>query len=196
MAIFPSEFDSSNLRLGSRRQFGSNPDDFAVEVLYNEAPLQVETPWLRCVFGQSKYQTNKGRPQYSLSFDMAKDSEVADLHEFVKDFEKLIRDHLEGGMDVQKPFYSCIRPPKDSKFNPTLRLKLKTRRANFDCEWEGSEEPWPTNEERVKHGDRCRLVMQLMPIWSAGDRVGISFKVVRIQKEERSGFRRRQAVVS
>ncbi len=189
--LYPSEFDTSRLRLGTRRSFGKGDDDWSMDLYYDDLPLQLETPWMSNVFGLSKYEQPNGRVAYSMSFELSLDSEVADFHRFLCDFEDWFQVQLKE-MGVKLPYYSSIRPAKNPKYNPTLRLKLKTRHDNFDCQmWENksSVARWPIGEERVRHGEKCRLIIQLMPIWCAGGRVGTSWKLVGLQKQAESQFR-------
>lgn len=189
-AIFPDEFNSADLRLGSRRQFGRNPDDWSLDLYYNDLPLQVQTPWLRNVFGLSQYQQPNGRVAYSMSFDLGDDSQVAEFHRFLVEFEEWFKGQLRE-MGIDRPFYSSIRPAKNPKYHPTLRLKMKTRNDTYDCVYLEGRKPvgWQIGDEKVHHGDKARLVIQLMPIWSAGGRVGISWKVASCQKEAAMAFR-------
>lgn len=195
--IFPAEFDTACLRLGTRRLFHGRQDDWSMELFYNDLPLRIETPWMANVFGQSAYEQQNGRgtKAYSLSFALADDSEVADFHKFLFEFESWFQTQLQA-MGIKKPFYSSIRPAKDPKYAPTLRCKLKTKFGRFDCKlYIGEEEKkWAIAsgtepEVEVNHGDRCRAIIQLQPIWCAGGRVGISWKAVSIQKDSVAAFR-------
>lgn len=193
--LYPDEFDTKRLRLGSKRSFGKGPDDWSMDLFYDDLPLQIQTPWMTNVFGLSKYdQPHSGRTAYSMSFELSQDSEVADFHRFLRDFEDWFKAQL-GEMGITLPFFSSIRPSKNSQYNPTLRVKLKTKFENFDVAvWENRlRVKWPIGEERVRHGEKSRLILQLMPIWSAGGRVGTSWKLVGLQKQGNTAFRQPEA---
>lgn len=187
----PHELDTDKLTLGTKRAFGGRPDDWSLEVFYNDLPLRIETPWLRNVFGLSEYHQPNGRVAYSMSFDMAKDSEAADFHKFLVDFEKWVERQLRGmGLGEGKTFFSVIRPAKNPRYNPTLRLKMKSSGDYYDCVYlEGKQRDlWPVGEEMVHHGQRVRLVIQLLPLWSAGGRFGMSWKIASCQVEAQAQF--------
>ncbi len=189
--LYPGEFDTQRLRLGSKRSFGGRADDWSMDLFYDDLPLQIQTPWMTNVFGLSKYdQPHSGRTAYSMSFELSKDSEVADFHRFLADFEGWFQTQLKE-MGIVLPFFSSIRQPKNPQYNPTLRVKLKTKFENFDVAvWENRlRVKWPIGEERVRHGEKARLILQLMPIWCAGGRVGTSWKLTGLQKQAHSNFR-------
>lgn len=189
--LYPSEFDTSRLRLGTKRSFGKSSNDWCMDLFYDDLPLQLQTPWMKNVFGLSDYKQPNGRVAYSLSFELSQDSEVADFHKFLLEFEEWFQEQLASlGCDL--PFFSSIRQPNNPVYSPTLRVKLKTKHYNYDCKYfEGhvASQRWPIGEKRVKHGDLCHCIIQLMPVWCAGNRVGTSWKLVGLQKQAQTAFR-------
>ncbi len=189
--LYPSEFDTSHLRLGSKRHFGRSQDDWCMDLFYNDLPLQLQSPWMKNVWGIKQYSQPNGRAAYSASFELSQDSEVQDFQKFLEDFEGWFKQQLvDFGCNI--PFFSSIRQSKNPRYDPTLRVKLKTKHQDFDCNYLENRviQRWPLSEAgRVQHGDMCRCIVQLMPIWCAGGRVGISWKLVCLQKQAQSTFR-------
>ena len=189
--LFPSEFDPNLLELGERTAHNER-GDWSAELTYDDCPVQIQTPWLRCVFGTSSYTNSNKRVSYSLSFELSKEpAEVEEFHAFLRQLDEWFQKKF-GEMKLEGDYFSSIRPSSKPHLAPTLRTKLKTKGGNFDLMYmDGNNAtPWPVGDERVQHGDKCRSILQLMPVWSAAGRIGTSWKVVTIQKMSPPTFRK------
>lgn len=192
-ALFPDEFDYNVLNLGNRIRHNDN-DDWSADLLYDGIPLQIQTPYMHNVFGLSSYTNSNNKTSYSLSFEMRTDvQELADFKEFIGNLEQWIKEKLEKTDDVKDcEFFSSIRPSKKSHLPDTFRVKLKVRKDKFDVKYFKNRlnEPWKIDDKtKIQHRDRVRLVLELMPIWCAGKRYGISWKAVTIQIVKPPDFR-------
>jgi len=188
--IFPNELDTTKLRLGDR-VVHNDSGDWSADLTYDDLPLHLQTPWLRNVFGTSCYINSNQKASFSLSFELRDaDPTIKGFKKFLNDLDTWMKKQFEE-VGIQGQYFSSIRPPKKQDLPSTLRLKLKTRKQNFDCQlYEGKNlVTWPTNSKKIEHGDKCRMVIELLPVWSANKRVGISWKIVTIQKVEKPTFR-------
>lgn len=190
-AIFPSEFDPSLLSVGSKRKFGSK-DDWSMEVFYDGLPLQLQTPWMRNVFGLTSYTNQGGRTSYSLSWELEKQGDVMEFTKFLLELDNWFKKFLEEE-GVSLPYHSSVRPCNkfdetgQPRYNDTFRVKLKQKFDNFACTLMDNNlvvARWPVQDEsRIQRSDVCRMIIELLPVWCAGGRVGTTWKVATIQKQ-------------
>lgn len=197
-ALFPSEFDTTLLTLGVKKRFGPS-DDWSMELLYDGLPLQLQTPWMRNVFGITRYVNPGGRDSYSLSWELEPTGDVGEFASFLGDLDTWFEEYVkkEG---IKENYHSSVRPCNKyddegkPRFNPTFRVKLKQRYDNFACTFLESRvaKRWPVTDcERVQRGDMCRMIIELLPVWCAGGKVGTTWKAVTLQKQrETISFRR------
>lgn len=191
-ALFPNEIDSTLLRL-SEPQVHNDRGDWSADLTYDDLPLQIQTPWLKNVFGVSQYTNSNDRVSYSLSFELReREPEIAAFREFLDKLDNWFKEQFKKE-DIKGEYFSSIRPSKKPQYPDTLRTKLKVRRGAFECDLmeNNIRVQFGTDnaKDKIKHGDRCRMVLQLMPVWSAGGKVGISWKVTSIQKQVNANFR-------
>ena len=197
-ALFPDELDTTLLTFGVKKRFGQR-DDWSMELLYDGLPLQLQTPWMRNVFGINRYVNPGGRDSYSVSWEMEQSGDVGEFSTFLQELDTWFQGHLKE-TGIEDPYHSSVRPCNKfdeegkPRFNPTFRVKLKQRYDNFACTFLESRvaKRWPVTDcERVQRGDMCRMIIELLPIWCAGGNVGTTWKAVTLQKQRSStGFRR------
>lgn len=181
--LFPNEFNAELLKVGDKVIHNSR-GDWSAQLTYDDLPLHLQTPWLRNVFGESSYTNSNNKTSYSLSFELRDDEPSASqFKSFLQDLDTWMKENFKEKL-IGGEYFSSIRPSKREDLPDTLRVKLKTRRGTFDCRYfEGrAATRWDINSNKIQHGDRCRMVLELLPIWSANKRVGISWKAVTIQK--------------
>jgi len=191
-AFLPNEIDTTLLNL-AEPEVHNERGDWSAALTYDDLPLQIQTPFLTNVFGLSEYKNSNGRVNYSLSWELREsDPDVNAFKSFLMGLDEWFQDTFK----VEKitgEYFSSIRPSKKPQYPDTLRTKLKIRRDAFDCDFMENNiriQFGPENaHNKIKRGDKCRLVIQLMPVWSAGGRVGISWKVTSLQKQVNARFR-------
>ena len=197
MALFPAEVDTDQFTVGSKRVFGG-PDDWSMPIFYDGLPMQLQTPWLRNVFGMNSYTNPGGKTSYSLSFQLSDTGDDAQFTAFLTGLD----DHFKDLVPVEANYHSSVRPctkldeSGHPKYPPTFRVKLKAKFDKFDCDLMQNQESkkWTINEAMngkggINHGDQCRLILELLPVWSAGGRWGTSWKALSIQVLKKEGFR-------
>ena len=192
-ALFPSELNTKLLKLGNKRNFGGGKDDWSIELFYDGLPLQLQTPWMRNVFGLSCYQNSNGRTNYSLSWELEPNGDVQEFATFLDGLDVWFKEQFKE-MGVTLPYFSSVRPCNKfhddgrPRFNPTFRVKLKQRFENFDCTLMDNTivaSRWAVRDtDRIQRGDMCRLIIELLPVWSAGGKIGTTWKVVTLQKQQ------------
>jgi hypothetical protein len=190
-AIYPDEFNSDLLQLGERMRHNDR-DDWSADLIYDGIPLQIQTPYMHNVFGLSSYTNSNNKTSYSLSFELRNDApQIKEFRNFIEKFETWLKGQFEI-VDIKGEFFSSIRPSKREDLPDTFRVKLKVRKDRFDvkCFRNRINEKWIiTDKTVVQHRDRARLVLELMPVWSAGGKVGVSWKAVTIQIVKPPDFR-------
>ena len=194
MAKFPQEINTDLLNLESPMVHNAK-GDWSAKLTYNDLPLQIQTPWLTNVFGLSEYRNSNVRVNYSLSFELREDEpDIKEFKGFLRDLDVWFEKKFEEE-NIKGLYFSSIRPSKKpNQYPDTLRTKLKTRGDRFDCDFMENNQlaifTTTNGKDKISHKDRCRMVLQLMPVWSASGRVGISWKVTSIQKQVNCQFRK------
>lgn len=191
-AFFPNEIDSTLLCL-AEPQVHNDKGDWSAMLTYDDLPLQIQTPWLVNVFGVSEYRNSNSKISYSMSFELrTNDPSCVAFRKFLEKLDNWFIEQFKKEK-IKGNYFSSIRPSKKPQYPDTLRTKLKVRKWSFDCDYMENNvrvQFTPENgRDKIKQGDRCRLVLQLMPVWSAGGRVGISWKVTSLQKQVNAEFR-------
>jgi len=190
--FFPNEVNFDDLVLG-RPQIHNARGDWSASLTYkNDMPLRFQTPWMSNVFGLSKYPNSNQKTAYSLSFELRRsDQDIDAFYKFLTDLDDAMKEKFKKA-DIDGEYLSCIRPTKREPLPDTLRLKLKTKSGEFDLKFKENEKivPWKIDgPELVEKRDICRMVLELMPVWHANNKTGISLKVVTLQKKSNPDFR-------
>ena len=177
-----------------------NENDVCIPLQYDQGPLRIQTPWMKNVFGIQSY-SNPGSTttKYSISLNLKP------VNDEVKAFDNAIR-NLESEIQASdlgfksSEFFSSIRAGKPG-FPDHIRIKIPANKDTLKMKlFIGTEDkrqdeedtkplhkrkinpvPLTTAKEFIKHGKVMRLVIELNPIWSAGGKYGISWKVIRVQ---------------
>ena len=174
LALLPKETKVKSIKIGTRKE---RKGGYSINVQYKENNLRIQTPYLTNVFGTQTY-SNPGtdNKSYSLSWRLGENEE--EFSEFMINVDKHIRKLCGAIEDIE--YFSPIRPSKNNKYAPTLRTKIREYRGKFDCKFVNEEE----EEEGVymEHGQSARLILDLMPIWKAGSRIGSSWRIVAMEK--------------
>jgi len=185
-AHFPSEVRLDHLKFGVQKMFRA-PHDWNMPVTYNGMPLQIQTPIMRNVFGLREYTNAGGRSAYSMSLALDANGDVGEFRAFLEHFDAVMTQKLQA-----TNYYSSIRPStKPDRYAPTLRVKVKERNGYFQCDFLEGHVPVASKVSAVhmRKNARCRLCLELMPVWSAGSRIGTSWKVVSCQTVVSPAFR-------
>lgn len=188
--LFPSEFDANLLELGERKVHNDN-GDWSAKLSYDDMPVQIQTPWLKNLFGVSCYNAHSNqRKSYSMSFELSDDPDIVSFKEFLLQLDVWFKEKFTE-IELKGEYFSSVRPPNKSHLPPLLRTKLKVKGQNFDLMYLDSAfaKKWPVDSEFIQHGDKCRCILELLPVWSAGGRVGTSWKIVTLQKMAPPTFR-------
>lgn len=189
--MLPSTVDLSKLFVCNPKTH--NPQGhFSRTFLYKNLPLPIESPWMKNVFGINSYKNSNTKNNYSMSFSLdCSDPEIKAFREFIENLEQKIYEALQSDLPQEAEWFSTIRPSKKSEFPDTLRLKIKTKRKIFDIVYSENEKTMEVPESDtsfVKHGDTCRFIMELNPLWCINNKVGITWKLVRLQKKVSAPF--------
>lgn len=164
-----------------------------VPVNYNGLVVRMDTPSLRAPFGVKRFASNNGREEASinLSFD---DSELSQkMLSVVKNIEqKLVQTAVEKASSwfpdwkdtseakIRSAFRSSLRPPRDPKFSPLWRLKLKNNARPTDFYYNGER----TSMEEVVPFSKITSVVELRGVWVLADSFGTSWTVLNCRIDE------------
>lgn len=190
--LFPSEVDTSLLELGEKKYHSDT--DWSAFLTYDGEQLHLQTPLLKNVFGISEYKNSNTKINYSVSFELDEGTkEVKDFKSFLVSLDKWFIEQFRAA-GITGNYYSSLRPSKKDIYPDTFRLKLKTRRDVFDCRYQENSVGKPftiKNTDYIQHGDYCRAIIELMPVWSANGRCGITWKVATLMKKVKPVFRKK-----
>lgn len=165
-----------------------------VPVQYNSGVLRIDTPSLRAPFGVKKFASSNGREEanISLSFD---DSEVSQkMLGIIKNLEQqLVQTAIEKASiwfpewadqseaKIRSAFRSSLRPPRDPKFSPLWRLKIKTHAARpTDFYYNGDR----TAMEEVVPSSKVSSVVELRGVWIMPESFGTSWTILSCRIDE------------
>lgn len=160
---------------------------------YNGAVLRMDTPSLRAPFGVKRFASSNGREEASinLGFD---DSELSQkMLSVVKNIEqKLVQTAVEQAASwfpdwkdqseakIRAAFRSSLRPPRDPKFSPLWRLKLKSNARPTDFFYNGDR----TSMDEVVPFSKITSVVELRGVWIMPDSFGTSWTALNCRIDE------------
>lgn len=164
---------------------------------YSGRPLIMQLPTMKAPFGVSEWSDEKtGTKKYyfDLSFDgMAANEELAKTYEMFKAMDaKVLNDGMDNSMAWFKKRYTSIeimdalfspsvKMPKDEKYSPTIKLPLAQSQGEFKCGvFDGDRNRVNILDMNTK-GAEVTAIIQLVGIWLAGGKFGVSWKVQQLR---------------
>lgn len=174
-----------DFHVGERQPRGQH--DSFVPVTYKGKRCRIQSPTVTVMFGLTKYNT-PGDPntKYSLHISLKNlDKEVKEFADFMylmDDFAK------EFQINNTHRFWSSIREnnknPKHK--SPVLRLKINASQGRLLLDIEdtdGTKKSLPTEAEfdhLIKHHCTVKVIFEINPLWYAGNKFGISYRLLNI----------------
>ena len=174
-----------------------------VYVKYKGGPLRLQTPPMRCMGGIKRWEPMAPGQALKVSADLTfanKDTNVkiAECYDKLQAFDKLM---LQAGVDnaakwlkrkdiddvsqVKMLYSPFIKPSKDPKYAPSMRLTLPHTQGHITCDTFGPQkEEVNINELETSGATKGAIftaIIQCAGVWIAGDKFGVSWKVVQLK---------------
>ena len=120
-----SDIDISKIELGTPREHTDDSNfSQSIPILYEQCPLQIQTPWLDLLFGLQTYQYEEGMTRFSLCLNLDPvDDQVEKAIAFFNYIDAEAQT-LQNMNETDYQYFSAIRPPTNPKFDPHLRVKI------------------------------------------------------------------------
>lgn len=195
-AYFPHEILSNleYLKFGPKIERES---DYFYPVTFRGKTCHIQTPKCLYMFGLNKYRNPGGKfDKYSIHLSLREICREAPNNNNVTNFRNLLenidlfaqQDNFE---DPKWKYWSALRPNhKSDRKPPTLRIKVPSDAKRLKItivKEDGKECYYPLAsefEEMFKHRNEVRCIIEVNPIWYAGSKFGISYKLIKIQLAE------------
>lgn len=188
---FPYElmYDIDDFDIGPRVTKGN---DYYHSVTYRKERIRLQTPPMVAMFGLKKYFIpGDNNPKYSLNLSLKETSqEITEFGEFVRKLDKFVQ-KLKG----TKGTYCSSITDDDAKLkdpssthSPLLRVKIHVCRKDrllVDVISPNGDVIALPDEETFRKlvPARCNVkcIIEVNPVWFAGNKFGISFRVLKLQ---------------
>lgn len=170
-------------------------NDHYTPITYKGKHCQIETPKCLFMFGLTKYRNPDGKyDKYSIHLslrEICRDNEN-NVTKFKYLLENLDLFAMQDRFDDPKlKYWSPIRPNhKQERKPPVVRVKVPSDASRLKITMVNEEGktvyyPLATEFEKVfHHRNEVRCILEINPIWYAGNKFGISYKLVKIQLAE------------
>ena len=188
VAYFPFEILESmeDLKVGQRE---SRNNDFFFPVTYAGQRCRIQTPVLLVMFGLTSHNNPESEkaptPKYSLHLSLkAVNEEIKIFNTLLHKMDEFAKEYRLGN----EIYWSSLRPAMDPKKSDLLRLKIpltnNKKKLIIDViDTKGRVHTLPTIQhfkELVKHGCKAKCIIEVNPIWYAGKKYGISYRILKI----------------
>jgi len=166
--------------------------DHYTTITYKDRVVQIETPKCLFMFGLEKYRNPEGKyDKYSIHLSLREICRDAENN--VREFRYLLEnlDLFAMGDKFDEPnlkYWSPIRPNhKQERKPPVLRVKVPSDASRLKITMateDGKVSYYPLVSEFEKifhHRNEVKCILQINPVWYAGNKFGISYKLIKIQ---------------
>lgn len=188
VAFFPFEVLEAmeELKVGGRE---ARNNDFFFPVTFQGSRCRIQTPELLVMFGLTTHcNPDSGTnpiPKYSLHLSLKPVNEdIVIFREWLAKMDEFAMGYKLGN----EQYWSSVRPAQDAKKSDLLRLKMPLtnnhKRLILDIiDTKGRIHTLPTIQtfkELVKHGCKVKCIIEVNPIWYAGKKYGISYRILKL----------------
>lgn len=198
--LIPSEFDVSLVKYSTVRTLDNGGK--VVYLSYNGAPLVLQTPEMHAPFGLSKWDNDKGGNKTTIDLSFKGKETRAVLAKFFDNFvkldEKLVVDGAENSVawlkkkyaeNVVKEFYTpIVKYAKDKntgeptdKYPPTFKVTLPKKDGKYSFEVYNQDKQLVDLDAVELKGAKITSLIQCLGIWVAGQKYGLSWKVLQMK---------------
>ena len=209
-ALLPSDFSVSNVKYSQVRTLDNGGK--VIYLSHDGAPIVLQTPEMYAPFGINKgWESKDGKEQSSnkvtldLSFKGKETRPV--LNKFFENFVELDNKLVKDGADnsaawlkkkytetVVKEFYTpTIRYSKDKntgeisdKYPPTFKVTLPKKDGKYAFETYNKDGQKIELDESQLKGAKVSAIIQCLGIWVAGQKYGLSWKVLQFRVSPQS----------
>lgn len=136
--LLSTEFDDSKLSFSEpkKNSMGGNNVLINYDINGRLSPIIIQTPRLRVPFGIDKQEPEGGGlPRYYLNLSINNNGNTGKFFEVIKNIENIVKNTAVEQSEqwfgkkktlevVEELMRSTIKYPKDSKYDPTLKIKL------------------------------------------------------------------------
>lgn len=167
-------------------------DAFTRKLQYKRYPIRIQTPILKCMFGIQAYRhpvdmgTVLGtKDHYSIHLGLKETTEKMQV--FKQCLQELDKFALGTFSGPPESYCSAVRYNQSNKdLPPVLRCKI----LNVDTllmvsvytkNDEYKQIPFKQLCQYIKHGTEIQCIIEINGLWKAGDKHGLSYKVVQIK---------------
>lgn len=199
-ALIPSDFDISNVKYSAVRSLDNGGK--VIYLSYNGAPLVLQTPEMHAPFGISKWDNEKGGNKVTVDLSFKGKDTRPVLAKFFENFgaldEKLVKDGAENSVtwlkkkyaeNVVKEFYTpIIKYAKDKntgepsdKYPPTFKVTLPKKDGKYTFEVYNQDKQQVNLDDIELKGAKITALIQCLGIWVAGQKYGLSWKVLQMK---------------
>lgn len=199
-ALVPSEFDISNVKYSAVRTLDNGGK--VIYLSYNGAPLVLQTPEMHAPFGISKWDNEKGGNKVTVDLSFKGKDTRPVLENFFQNFlaldEKLVTDGADNSVTwlkkkynetVVKEFYTpIVKYAKDKntgepsdKYPPTFKVTLPKKDGKYTFEVYNQDKQQVNLDDVELKGARVTALIQCLGIWVAGQKYGLSWKVLQMK---------------
>lgn len=198
--LIPNEFDVSLVKYSTVRTLDNGGK--VIYLSYNGAPLVLQTPEMHAPFGLSKWDNDKGGNKTTIDLSFKGKETRAVLAKFFDNFakldEKLVVDGAENSVswlkkkyaeNVVKEFYTpIVKYAKDKntgeptdKYPPTFKVTLPKKDGKYSFEVYNQDKQLVDIDAVELKGGKVTSLIQCLGIWVAGQKYGLSWKVLQMK---------------
>jgi hypothetical protein len=193
-AILPLSDIDINISVSSPKIL-SNGGKMCYLSMPNRKQLVFKTPTFKIPYGLSNWENTKFHIDVSLNPDSP---EIESFKQKILDIEEAIIDEAfnnsvawfgkkQSREVVMALFTSSIKSSKDTKYPPTMKLKLPFSNDKFKCDaYNYKKEPIDISENTLTKGSTVQCIVQCSTIWIAGNKFGPSFNIVQVKVDTRA----------
>lgn len=196
--IFPREFDSSKLAIGTLKTLDSGAR--TAYVSYDGQPLRIQTPMMTSPFGISRFTaTHKATLSLSLASDSLTNAHVmtdvltafdAKVLEIAHERSVELFKAQKSPAQLEDRYTASVRPAKDAKYPATFKVSVPEKDGKFIvAAWDLEDKPLDINQRLLTppqlpihtqlKGTRMAAIVSPTVLWSAGTgNFGVSWKLV------------------
>ena len=196
--LFPMDIDVSSLEYSELRPFGEHAK--IVYIKHKGSQLLIQTPLMKLPYGLGKYDDGE-RCKYSLDLSFGGDSpKVTALKNKLEEIDsKVLDDSVTNSLNwfkkkkqtkevSQALFTPAVKvamsegEPTD-KYPPTFKAKLHYSNDKFRvlCFDQDKQPVNPDLNALITKGQSVRAIVQLVGLWFAGSKFGISYEVKQLK---------------
>lgn len=159
MVFLLNEVSMDKFKLHTPREYGEGENATrSISILYDNDRFVLQTPFVKCPFGVAEYNTIHSEG-HAIAFNPTEG-----LLDFFRDLDRCV---LAEGTWLGLGDYIPLVKEREGK-PPLVRIKIQPRHLGFRTIEDLSQAMVP--------GCRAKFLIQLLPVWVANGKFGISFR--------------------